>query len=144
MPQTTSHIGPIVFVRLREEIHVADVLAVEVEMRKLRARTGETLTIVWIVSADVKLMPDETRLALTRTVHSIAHLLRQVHIIVEGSTFLTSTYRSIFTPSRATAGQVPAVAVHDSVLACLEQVSKAYGVELSALVKTATFQGAMR
>ena len=141
MPHTTSNIGPIVFVRWREEIFVTDVLSVEAEIKKLRARAGETLTVLWIVSADVKLMSDDVRLALGRTVHALKHVLRQIHVIVEGTTFLSSTYRSIFTPSRVSSSPGPAVALHDSVLVCLEHVSKTYNVDFGVLVKTATFQG---
>ena len=118
-----------------------NVLAAETEIKKQRTRAGETLTVLWIVSADVKLMSNDTRLAVARTVHALKHVLRQIHVVVEGTGFLSSTYRSIFTPSRPSTGSGPGVALHDSVIACLEHVSKAYNVEFGALLKTATFQG---
>jgi hypothetical protein len=141
MAHIISNIGPIVFVRWKDEILVADILAVEAEVRKQRARAGESLTILWIVSPDVKLMSNEARLALGRAVHMLKHALKQVHVVVEGTGFLTTTYRSIFTPSRGTSAPGPPVALHESVEACLDHVAKAYGVEVGALLKTARFQG---
>ena len=107
MPHTTSNIGPIVFVRWREEIFVTDVLSVEAEIKKLRARAGETLTVLWIVSADVKLMSDDVRLALGRTVHALKHVLRQIHVIVEGTTFFARPTAASSPPRACRAAPAP-------------------------------------
>jgi hypothetical protein len=144
MPHAISNIGPILFVRWRDEILVADVLAIEAEIKKRRARAGEELTILWIVSADVRLMSNEVRIAIGRAVQSTKHCFRSAHVVVEGTGFLNATYRSIFTPARTMNDAGLPVTLHDSVEAALDHVAQAYKVDLTALVKTAKFQGVIR
>jgi len=143
MPCAVSYIGPIIFVRWRDDVQLSDVLVIEAEVKKQRARVGEPLTVAWIVPATVALLASEARPAFGRAIHGMRHNFQAIHVVIEGSGFVNAAYRSIFTPSRATNDQGPVPALHESVDDCLREIARAYNVDVAALVKTATFQGVL-
>jgi hypothetical protein len=140
MPYASSHIGPIFFVRWRGEIQLADGLPIEFEVKKYRARSHEPLTMIWIVPADLKPMSDGTRLAFSRAIIAVRQHCRDFHVVLEGSGFAQAAYRSLFTTSLSSGSGGPALTLHESAAACLEVVARTYDVEVSALIKTASFQ----